>query len=43
MYLESRRTAQGVELQLTGSWRVTHLDALARELADVPLAGATTF
>ncbi len=41
LYLESRRTAQGVELQLTGSWRVTHLDALAAELAGVQLAGAT--
>ena len=40
MYLESRRTAQGVELRLTGAWRVTHLAALARELAAVGLAGA---
>jgi phospholipid/cholesterol/gamma-HCH transport system permease protein len=41
VYLESRRTAQGVELHLTGSWRVTHLDALSRELAGVDLGGAT--
>jgi phospholipid/cholesterol/gamma-HCH transport system permease protein len=41
VYLESRRTAQGVDLHLTGSWRVTHLDALSRELAAVALAGAT--
>ena len=41
MYLESRRTAQGVELHLTGPWRVMHLDALTRELADVQLAGVT--
>ena len=40
MYLESRRTAQGVELRLTGPWRVTHLEAVARELAGVDLAGA---
>ncbi|HTV78548.1 MAG TPA: MlaE family lipid ABC transporter permease subunit [Steroidobacteraceae bacterium] len=39
MYLESRRTAQGIELHLTGSWRVTHLDALERELAAVPCGG----
>ena len=31
MYLECRRTARGVELHLTGAWRVTHLDALTRE------------
>ena len=37
MYLESRRTAQGIELHLTGPWRITHLDALERELAGVPL------
>jgi phospholipid/cholesterol/gamma-HCH transport system permease protein len=41
VYLESRRTARGVELHLTGAWRVTHLDALTRELAGVDLAGAT--
>ena len=41
MYLESRRTAQGVELHLTGPWRITHLDALQRELAGVQLAGVT--
>ncbi len=41
MYLESRRTAQSVDLQLTGAWRVTHLDALAGELDAVQLAGAT--
>ena len=41
MYLESRRTARGVELHLTGAWRVTHLDALSRELAGVELAGIT--
>jgi phospholipid/cholesterol/gamma-HCH transport system permease protein len=41
VYLESRRTAQGVELHLTGPWRITQLDALARELAGVELAGAT--
>ena len=41
MYLESRRTAQGVELHLTGPWRVTHLDAITRELAGVELAGAS--
>jgi phospholipid/cholesterol/gamma-HCH transport system permease protein len=40
VYLESRRTAQGVELHLTGPWRVTHLEALARELAAVDLVGA---
>ncbi len=40
MYLESRRTAQGVELHLTGPWRVTQLDAIARELDGVELAGA---
>ncbi|HEY1900040.1 MAG TPA: MlaE family lipid ABC transporter permease subunit [Steroidobacteraceae bacterium] len=39
MYLESRRTAQGVELHLTGPWRITHLDALERELAAVGVAG----
>ena len=39
MYLESRRTAQGIELHLTGPWRVTHLDALERELAGVSLNG----
>ncbi len=39
MYLESRRAAQGVELHLTGPWRVAHLDALQRELAGVDLAG----
>jgi phospholipid/cholesterol/gamma-HCH transport system permease protein len=39
VYLESSRTAQGVELRLTGSWRVTQLDALERELAGVPLVG----
>jgi phospholipid/cholesterol/gamma-HCH transport system permease protein len=39
VYLESRRTAQGIELHLTGPWRVTHLDALERELAGVPLNG----
>ena len=41
MYLDSRRTAQGVELHLTGPWRITQLDDLARELAGVELAGAT--
>jgi phospholipid/cholesterol/gamma-HCH transport system permease protein len=41
VYLQSRRTAQGVELQLTGPWRITQLDALARELAGVELGGAT--
>ena len=40
MYLQSRRTAQGVEVDLTGPWRVTHLDALARELDGVALDGA---
>ena len=40
MYLDIRRTAQGVELQLTGPWRLIHLDALERELAGVQLAGA---
>jgi len=40
VYLESRRTAQGVELHLTGPWRVTHLDAIAHELAGVELSGA---
>ena len=39
MYLESRRTAQGIELHLTGPWRVTNLDALERELSGVPLLG----
>ena len=39
MYLESRRTAQGLELHLTGPWRINHLDALQRELAGVQLAG----
>jgi phospholipid/cholesterol/gamma-HCH transport system permease protein len=37
VYLESRRTAQGLELHLTGPWRVTQLDALERELSGVPL------
>jgi phospholipid/cholesterol/gamma-HCH transport system permease protein len=41
VYLESRRTAQGVELHLTGSWRVTHLSGLARELTGIDLTGAT--
>jgi phospholipid/cholesterol/gamma-HCH transport system permease protein len=41
VYLESRRTAQGVELQLTGPWRVTHLASLTRALAGVELGGAT--
>jgi phospholipid/cholesterol/gamma-HCH transport system permease protein len=41
VYLQIRRTAQGIELQLTGPWRVTHLDALTRELAGVELAGAS--
>jgi phospholipid/cholesterol/gamma-HCH transport system permease protein len=41
VYLESRRTAQGLELHLTGPWRVTHLDLLAHELAGVELGGAT--
>ncbi len=40
MYLQSRPTAQGVELHLTGPWRLTQLDALTRELAAVELAGA---
>ena len=40
MYLESRRTAQGIELHLTGPWRVAHLDALERELTGVPLRGS---
>lgn len=37
MFLETRRTARGVELHLTGAWRVTHLDALSGELAGVTL------
>ncbi len=41
MFLESRRTTQGVELRLTGVWRITHLEALSRELEDVQLAGAS--
>ena len=41
MYLETRRTARGVELHLTGAWRIAHLDALTRELEAVPLAGIT--
>ena len=40
MYLESRRTAQGVELRLTGPWRLTQLEAIAAELAGVDLSGA---
>jgi phospholipid/cholesterol/gamma-HCH transport system permease protein len=40
VYLETRRTAQGIELHLTGPWRVTHLAAIASELAGVELAGA---
>ncbi len=39
MYLESRRTAQGLELDLTGSWRIADLPALERELAAVPVDG----
>jgi phospholipid/cholesterol/gamma-HCH transport system permease protein len=39
VFLETRRTAQGVELLLTGPWRISHLDALERELAAVELAG----
>ena len=41
MYLQSRRTAQGVALDLTGSWRLPELDAFTRELAAVQLDGAT--
>jgi phospholipid/cholesterol/gamma-HCH transport system permease protein len=41
VYLENRRTARGVELHLTGAWRVAHLDALTRELDAVELTGAT--
>jgi phospholipid/cholesterol/gamma-HCH transport system permease protein len=40
VYLECRRTARGVELHLTGAWRVTHLEALARELDGVQLGDA---
>jgi phospholipid/cholesterol/gamma-HCH transport system permease protein len=40
VYLQSRRTAQVVELQLTGSWRLPQLEAFTRELAAVELAGA---
>jgi phospholipid/cholesterol/gamma-HCH transport system permease protein len=40
VYLESRRTAQGIELQLTGTWRLAHLAALERELAGVSLVGS---
>ena len=39
MYLQSRRTAQGLELDLTGSWRITDLPALDRELSAVDVAG----
>jgi phospholipid/cholesterol/gamma-HCH transport system permease protein len=39
VYLESRRTTRGVELRLTGPWRITHLTALERELAGVELVG----
>jgi phospholipid/cholesterol/gamma-HCH transport system permease protein len=41
VYLQSRRTAQGVELQLTGSWRLPELESCTRELAAVALDGAT--
>ncbi|HUI61009.1 MAG TPA: STAS domain-containing protein, partial [Steroidobacteraceae bacterium] len=40
MLVEARRTEQGLELDLTGEWRVAHLAQLDAELAAVDLASA---
>ena len=42
MYLETRRTAQGLEFDLTGAWRIADLPALDRELAAVAIDGGGT-
>ena len=42
MYLESRRTAQGLELDLTGAWRIADLAAVDRELKAVTVDGGGT-
>ena len=42
MYLQSRRTTQGLELDLTGAWRVADIADLDREIKAVDLAGGGT-
>jgi phospholipid/cholesterol/gamma-HCH transport system permease protein len=40
VYLSARRSANGLELDLTGDWRVAHLADLDRELSGLELTGA---
>lgn len=39
MYLSARSSENGLEIDLTGEWRIAHLADLDRELAEVPLQG----
>ncbi len=41
MFITARRSAEQLDLELTGSWRATEADAIEAELRAVDFAGAT--